>query len=195
MVLLPTILFSDLWDGCLDSPIRSSQIRCQHLDRQPFPGGFLVTFDDAPKKCDRKPCCRTPSQRKNEGNKQEAADKAPTNFQVNLNVQEFQPEDISVKATSQFVIVEAKHEEKDAENGYVLRQFVRRYRIPEGHDSDRIESTLSSDGVLTISAPVLALPAPEKEHSVMVNHVKVSTADEKQCTKENKNYTLEDLDE
>ncbi|XP_021194612.3 alpha-crystallin B chain [Helicoverpa armigera] len=81
-------------------------------------------------------------------------------FQVNVDVQHFSPAEINVKVVDGHVIVEGKHEEKRDEHGYVSRQFVRRYALPQGCLPDTVESRLSSDGVLTVTAPkVLALPS------------------------------------
>lgn len=75
-------------------------------------------------------------------------------FQVNLDVQHFAPEEITVKVTGKNTIsVEGKHEEKQDEHGYISRQFLRKYVLPENHDVEQIQSKLSSDGVLTITAP------------------------------------------
>lgn len=51
-------------------------------------------------------------------------------FEVILDVQQFSPNEISVKITDKFVVVEAKHEEKQDEHGFVSRQFTRRYLLP-----------------------------------------------------------------
>lgn len=74
-------------------------------------------------------------------------------FQVNLDVQQFAPEEISVKVGDEGLTIEGKHEEKQDEHGFVSRHFVRRYRLPKGIELEKIESQLSSDGVLTITAP------------------------------------------
>ncbi|CAG9796299.1 unnamed protein product [Diatraea saccharalis] len=79
-------------------------------------------------------------------------------FQVNLDVQHFSPDEITVKTADGFLVVEGHHEEKQDEHGYVSRQFKRRYQLPEGCNLDAVESRLSSDGVLTVTAP-LARPA------------------------------------
>lgn len=50
--------------------------------------------------------------------------------QVILDVQQFTPNEISVKTTEKFIIVEGKHEEKADEHGFVSRHFVRRYQLP-----------------------------------------------------------------
>lgn len=73
-------------------------------------------------------------------------------FQVNLDVQHFAPEEITVKTVDNYIVVEGKHEEKKDEHGFISRQFKRRYALPEGFNPEMVESKLSSDGVLTISA-------------------------------------------
>ncbi|KAJ8735899.1 hypothetical protein PYW07_007519 [Mythimna separata] len=75
-------------------------------------------------------------------------------FQINLDVLHFAPEDISVRAADGFVIIEARHGEKRDEHGWVSRQFTRRYALPEGCNINAVQSRLSSDGVLTITAPL-----------------------------------------
>ncbi|XP_050357196.1 protein lethal(2)essential for life-like [Nymphalis io] len=74
-------------------------------------------------------------------------------FTINLDVQHFSPNEITVKTADGYVVIEAKHEEKKDQHGFVSRQFVRRYALPEGTESDNVVSKLSSDGILTISAP------------------------------------------
>ncbi|KAJ8705366.1 hypothetical protein PYW07_011193 [Mythimna separata] len=74
-------------------------------------------------------------------------------FQVNLDVQHFDPEEISVKTSDGYVVIEGKHEERKDEHGFVSRQFKRRYALPEGCNPETVESRLSSDGVLTVVAP------------------------------------------
>ncbi|XP_046403920.1 protein lethal(2)essential for life-like [Ischnura elegans] len=80
-------------------------------------------------------------------------------FHVMLDVQQFSPNEISVKTVENCVVVEGKHDEKPDEHGYVSRHFIRRYVLPEGIRPETITSSLSSDGVLSISAPK-ALPMP-----------------------------------
>lgn len=74
-------------------------------------------------------------------------------FQVTLDVQQFAPEEVSVKVVGRNVIINGKHEEKQDEHGWISRQFVRKYLVPEQCDIDQLKSSLSSDGVLTITAP------------------------------------------
>lgn len=71
-----------------------------------------------------------------------------------MDVQHFRPDEITVRTKGENTIeIEGKHEEKPDEHGYVSRHFVRRYVLPRGHDINQVQSNLSSDGVLTITAP------------------------------------------
>lgn len=76
-------------------------------------------------------------------------------FQINLDVQHFAPEDINVRTVDGFVVIEGRHEEKQDQHGWVSRQFTRRYALPEGCNPESVQSRLSSDGVLTVVAPLL----------------------------------------
>lgn len=71
-------------------------------------------------------------------------------FEVTLDVQHFAPKELTVKTSDNYIVVEGKHEEKQDEHGYISRHFIRKYKLPEDHDSAEIVSNLSSDGVLTI---------------------------------------------
>nr|ACI15853.1 small heat shock protein [Trialeurodes vaporariorum]QPG43058.1 small heat shock protein [Trialeurodes vaporariorum] len=85
-------------------------------------------------------------------------------FKVNLDVQQFQPEEVSVKVVEGYLVVEAKHEERQDKHGYISRSFTRRYKLPQDVNQDAIVSSLSSDGVLTISATVKnQLPSGERQ--------------------------------
>lgn len=75
-------------------------------------------------------------------------------FKVVIDVQQFKPEEVSVKMVDRFLIVEAKHAEKQDEHGSISRQFVRKYLLPDRADVDQLKSTISSDGILTITAPL-----------------------------------------
>ncbi|CAH1104471.1 unnamed protein product [Psylliodes chrysocephalus] len=77
-------------------------------------------------------------------------------FHANFDVQHFKPEEISIKVTGDnAVTIEAKHEEKQDEHGQIYRHFLRKYVLPKNCDTSRLESKLSSDGVLSITAPII----------------------------------------
>lgn len=89
-------------------------------------------------------------------------------FQVNLDVQHFSPEEISVKTADGYIVVEGKHEEKKDEHGFISRQFTRRYALPKGCLPEAVESRLSSDGVLSITAPRKVPDAVEGQRNVPI---------------------------
>ncbi|XP_022920759.1 protein lethal(2)essential for life-like [Onthophagus taurus] len=74
-------------------------------------------------------------------------------FQVILDVQQFAPGEITVKTNNNSIVVEGKHEEKQDEHGYISRHFVRRYILPCEFEINDVVSSLSSDGILTVTAP------------------------------------------
>ncbi len=77
-------------------------------------------------------------------------------FRVSFDVSQFKPEEISVRIENDKLIVHAKHEESsDASN--ISREFKRQFDIPKHVDGQKLQSTLSKDGILQIEAPV---PAP-----------------------------------
>lgn len=77
-------------------------------------------------------------------------------FTIQVDVKHFNPDDLLVKVIGDFVEVQGKHEEKKKSGpGCTTRQFNRRYRIPKGVDTMALESAVSPDGILIISAPLL----------------------------------------
>lgn len=58
-----------------------------------------------------------------------------------------------MKIVGKDVVVEAEHEERLDEHGYISRRFKRRYVLPEDVEVDLFTSSLSSDGILTLFAP------------------------------------------
>ncbi|XP_017281921.1 heat shock protein beta-6 [Kryptolebias marmoratus] len=77
-------------------------------------------------------------------------------FMVHVDVKHFKPEDLQVKVVGDFVEVQGKHEEQKKDGtGFTSMQFNRRYRIPKGVDVLALESAVSPDGILVISAPML----------------------------------------
>ncbi|XP_070822722.1 heat shock protein beta-6 isoform X2 [Chaetodon trifascialis] len=76
-------------------------------------------------------------------------------FVVQVDVKDFNPEDLMVKVIGDFVEVQGKHEERKDGPGFTTRQFNRRYRIPKGVHTMALESAVSPDGILIISAPML----------------------------------------
>ncbi|XP_022194728.1 alpha-crystallin A chain [Nilaparvata lugens] len=117
----------------------------------------------------------------------------PDNFKVNLDVQQFKPEEISVKLSDDNIVIEGKHEERKDQHGFISRQFCRRYKLPENVDLQRLESRLSSDGVLQLIAPkIIDDSVSNNERRIPIKHTnqpaikhKQPSSNEKQQSKEN----------
>lgn len=73
-------------------------------------------------------------------------------FELSLDTHEFKPNEIKVNVNGNVLSVEAKHEEK-ADDHFLSRQFSRKYTLPEGCEAHKVQSNLSADGVLLITAP------------------------------------------
>ncbi|EDV97433.1 heat shock protein 23 [Drosophila grimshawi] len=74
-------------------------------------------------------------------------------FQVCMDVAQFKPSELNVKVVNNSIVVEGKHEEREDDHGFITRHFVRRYALPDGYEAEKVASSLSSDGVLTVSVP------------------------------------------
>lgn len=74
-------------------------------------------------------------------------------YEVILNVKDFTPDEIQIKTTDGLLIIEAKHDEKKDDFGYISRHFIRKYRLPEDCIIEEVQSILSSQGVLVVTAP------------------------------------------
>ncbi|XP_017464914.1 PREDICTED: heat shock protein 23-like [Rhagoletis zephyria] len=92
-------------------------------------------------------------------------------FQANLDVQQFKPSELTVKVVDDHIVVEGKHEEQEDEHGYISRHFVRRYALPKGYKADKVVSTLSSDGVLTVNVPKPAIEDKSNERVIQIQQV------------------------
>ncbi|XP_076620269.1 protein lethal(2)essential for life [Colletes latitarsis] len=74
-------------------------------------------------------------------------------FEVTLDVSHFTPEEVNVKVVDHNVVVQAEHEERQDDQGWISRKFLRKYIVPSQCDIDQVESHLSSDGILSITVP------------------------------------------
>ncbi|KAM6984132.1 crystallin, alpha B, b [Tautogolabrus adspersus] len=82
-------------------------------------------------------------------------------YVIYLDVQHFSPDELSVSVSEEFITVHAKHEDRQEDHGFVSREFLRKYRLPAGVSGTDVTSSLSVDGVLTITAP-RSSPGPER---------------------------------
>ena len=52
-------------------------------------------------------------------------------FEVKLDVEKYEPNELSVKIQNEHLIVSGKHEKKSDEFGLVAQQFTRQFLMPE----------------------------------------------------------------
>merc|ERR1719410_998152 len=81
-------------------------------------------------------------------------------FQIQLELPGFAPEDFSLKTKDDIIIVEAVHEAKNEDGSTDSRKFSKEFKMPGGVASEKLASTYSGAGILTVSAP-RAIQAPE----------------------------------
>ncbi|KAM3611428.1 uncharacterized protein V6R79_018392 [Siganus canaliculatus] len=99
-------------------------------------------------------------------------------WRVNLDVAHFSPSEISLGVRDGFLEVGGKHEERPDEHGFIARCFSRKYRLPAEIEASKIVSSLSSDGILTVEAPV---PEPSVPATVIIPiKVEMEVTEEKQ---------------
>ena len=78
-------------------------------------------------------------------------------FQVDIDVRQFRPEELSVNLKDNQLVVEGHQEERDDQSGRIERHFIRKYTVPDDINVENIESQLTDRGVLSVSAKKLAL--------------------------------------
>jgi crystallin alpha B len=71
---------------------------------------------------------------------------------IQLELPGFLPEDFSLKTKDDVIQLEALHEAK-AESESTTRKYVKEFKVPEGVQKDQLQSSYSSEGILTIQAP------------------------------------------
>ncbi|XP_063709837.1 heat shock protein 23-like [Culicoides brevitarsis] len=100
---------------------------------------------------------------------QQVDDKA---VKFTVDVKHFKPEEISVKLEeNNVVVVEGKHEEVSDEHGTISRHFVRKFGLPESTvNVEKLQSSLSADGILTITAPKLEAIENKQSRTIPIEH-------------------------
>jgi len=91
-------------------------------------------------------------------------------FEVTLDVPQYKPEELKVTVINNILSIEGAHNEskkesKDEDGSFassVMRQFSRKWTLPPNCDPDKVQSNLSSDGILMVTAP--------KENSGALSH-------------------------
>ena len=77
------------------------------------------------------------------------------NYKILVNVDKYSPEELVIRTVDNTVVVEARHQEKTSDGRSSSTQsFSQSFTLPAGVDPDTVKSSLSNQGVLTISAPI-----------------------------------------
>ncbi|XP_033254667.1 protein lethal(2)essential for life-like [Drosophila miranda] len=163
------LMFRDWWDE-IDFPMRTSRLLDQHFGQGMKRDDLMSSVWNSRPTVLRSGYLR-PWQ-KNSLQKQEPGSTLNIDnekFEVILDVQQFFLNEITV---------EGKHDEKQDEHGYVSRQFSRRYQLPSYVNPDNVTSSLSSDGLLTIPAPMKKLPPPSTERVVQITQTGPSSKED-----------------
>ena len=93
-------------------------------------------------------------------------------FQVEFDVKDYKPEELSIKTEGTTLVVLAKHETKSGDSTFVSKQFEQRFTLPSGCKAEGITSSLSKDGVLTVTAP-----RKVEQHKTPIGEIKWKTRD------------------
>ncbi|XP_028648685.1 crystallin, alpha B, a [Erpetoichthys calabaricus] len=100
-------------------------------------------------------------------------------FTVNLDVKHFSPEELKVHVNGDYIEIHGKHEDRQDEHGFISREFHRKYKIPAGVDPNIVTSSLSPDGVLTVSAPRKLADVPERTIPITIDDKPAVTGPQK----------------
>jgi len=81
-------------------------------------------------------------------------------FQIQLELPGFSPEDFSLKTKDDIIIVEAVKNQSCEDGSSDVRKFCKEFKMPAGVVTEKLASTYSGAGILTVSAPRV-ISAPE----------------------------------
>merc|ERR1719446_1182724 len=72
---------------------------------------------------------------------------------IQLELPGFSPEDFSLKTKDDIIIIEAVHDTKTEDGSSGSRTFTKEFKMPSGVTTEKLSSTYTGAGILTISAP------------------------------------------
>merc|ERR1712124_6839 len=175
MEFSPQSLFGEM--TCPFRPVMGKRRRMMSTDfvDKVFSDMFLSPYDVCAKQ-------KSKAMNRNESNEQ-----TPDTFTKKFQMRDFKPEDIPIRVTAdKRVVVEAKQEvkeEKDGFQSYQLIEFKQSVDVPENVNIEKLTSSLNEQGLLTISAPLLALLSQrKKKRQNFQEHLKAKMATIKRMT-------------
>ena len=94
-------------------------------------------------------------------------------FNVNLDLRNFDPAEISVKFDENSLQVSGKREKK-SEDGkhYEYRQYVQHFSVPDNVEHEKLKCQLDQKGYLRIEAPVKGALEGNKQRTIPIEFVK-----------------------
>merc|ERR1712209_395478 len=176
MDLSPRSLFGDM--GCTFQPMMRKRRRVVSPDfiDKVFSDMFSVPSFEA--------CTKSKAQGSSSDGSSEDT------FSKKMVLRNYKPENIQVRVTAdKKVVVEGKQELKEDKDGfqsYQVKEFKQTLDVPENVNIDELTSSFSDQGILTISAPLLALPEPEKKEDTQLKVTFDKKKDSKKDDEESK---------
>lgn len=70
-------------------------------------------------------------------------------YEIHLNVQEYDKENIKIKTLNNILVVEFQQNQDKNNNSYAVKKFY----IPQWYDIKKAKSSISDDGILTVHVP------------------------------------------
>merc|ERR1711915_990245 len=156
----PQSLFGEM--NCSFRPVMRKRRRLTNSDfiDRVFNDMFLPSYEVCTKRKSQEP--------KDDVSNEDTSDTFTKKFQL----RDFKPENIQIRVTKdKRVVIEAKEEVKEEKNGfqsYQLREFKQSVDVPENVNIEELTSSFSEQGLLTISAPLLALPEPKEKQETQL---------------------------
>nr|AKS40078.1 small heat shock protein 19.8a [Grapholita molesta] len=84
-------------------------------------------------------------------------------FQIIVNVKDYKKDDLKVKTKGDFIFVQGSHEAKHDDHDVFASQFFHTYSLPSNSSAADVTAQLSSDGYLTVNAPLSYVADRAKE--------------------------------
>merc|ERR1711915_415662 len=147
----PQSLFGEM--NCSFRPVMRKRRRMMNSDfiDRVFNDMFLPSYEVCTKRKSQEP--------KDDASNEDTSDTFTEKFQL----RDFKPEDIQIRVTKDKRVV---IEEKEGFQSYQLREFKQTVDVPENVNIEELTSSFSEQGLLTISAPLLALPEPKEKQEI-----------------------------
>ncbi|GFN81444.1 heat shock protein beta-1 [Plakobranchus ocellatus] len=82
-------------------------------------------------------------------------------FRIRLDLSHYKPEEVKITSDNDKITIQAKHEERQDNHGFVTREMTRSYKLPKGVDPNSATSTMNANGTLSIKMNKTALEAPK----------------------------------